>query len=74
MARDSYTLLQKNRKAYFNYEVVEDFECGISLEGTEVKSLRANRFSFGDAYVKIQNGSLFLVLSACQCIRACFDE
>ena len=61
MANDSYTLLQKNRKAYFNYEVVEDFECGISLEGTEVKSLRANRFSFGDAYVKIQNGSLFLV-------------
>ncbi len=61
MAKDTYHLLQKNKKAYFNYEVVEDLECGISLEGTEVKSLRANRFSFGDSYVKIVNGSLILV-------------
>ncbi len=61
MAKDTYTLLQKNKKAFFNYEIVEDFECGIALEGTEVKSLRANRFSFGDSYVKIVNGSLILV-------------
>ena len=50
-----------NRKAYFNYEVLEDLECGISLVGTEVKSIRENRFSFGDSYAKIIDGSLWLV-------------
>lgn len=54
-------IYQKNKKAYFNYEVVEELECGISLEGTEVKSIRAGKFSFGDSYVKIKDGSLFIV-------------
>ena len=61
MSKEQIEILQTNKKAYFNYEVVEDFECGISLVGTEVKSIRANRFSFGDSYVKIVNNSLFLV-------------
>jgi len=61
MGKEKIELLQKNKKAYFNYEVVEDIECGISLVGTEVKSIRANRFSFGDSYVKIVGNSLILV-------------
>lgn len=56
-----YKTCQVNKKAYFNYEIIEDMECGISLVGTEVKSIRDNRFSFGDSYGKIINGSLFLV-------------
>ena len=36
--------LQVNKKAYFNYSVLEDLEAGISLAGTEVKSLRAYKF------------------------------
>lgn len=52
--------LQTNRKAFFNYEVLEDLEAGISLEGTEVKSLRSGRFSFTDSYVKIQDGQMWL--------------
>ena len=54
-------VLQTNKKAFFNYEVLEDLESGISLEGTEVKSLRSGRFSFTDSYVKIQNGELWLI-------------
>ena len=54
-------VLQTNKKAFFNYEVIEDLEAGISLEGTEVKSLRAGRFSFTDSYVKIQDGDLWLI-------------
>ena len=61
MAKDSIQVLQKNKKAYFNYEVVEDFESGIALQGTEVKSIRMNRFSFGDSYVKITAKGLALV-------------
>ena len=53
--------LQTNKKAYFNYEVLEDLEAGISLAGTEVKSLRAGRFSFTDSYVKIDNGEMLLI-------------
>ena len=52
---------QVNKKAYFNYEVLEDLEAGISLEGTEVKSLRSGRFSFTDSYIKIINNELILV-------------
>ncbi len=61
MAKESIKILQTNKKAYFNYEIVEDFECGIALKGTEVKSIRANKFSFGDSYVKIEKNSLILV-------------
>ncbi len=54
-------ILQKNKKAYFNYEIVESLECGIVLEGTEVKSIRANKFSFSDSYIRIIDGELILV-------------
>ncbi|MCF7943219.1 MAG: SsrA-binding protein SmpB [Spirochaetia bacterium] len=56
-----YKLIQKNKKAFFNFEIVESLECGIELEGTEVKSIRLGKFSFGDAYVRIRNGELFLI-------------
>ena len=60
MPKEQIKILQTNRKAYFNYEVVEDFECGIALVGTEVKSIRQNRVSFGDSYVKITPKGLVL--------------
>ncbi|NCC63724.1 MAG: SsrA-binding protein SmpB [Spirochaetia bacterium] len=59
--KNSYKPLQKNKKAYFNYEVIEDLECGISLAGTEVKSLREGRFSFADSYVTVTSNALTLV-------------
>jgi len=57
----NYKLLNKNKKAFFNYEMIETLECGMSLEGTEVKSMREGRFSFTDSYVTIENGQLFLL-------------
>lgn len=60
-SKDHIKMLQKNRKAYFNYEVVEDLECGIALTGTEVKSIRAGRFSFGDSYAAIKENNLELI-------------
>ena len=54
--RNEIKVVQTNKKAYFNYEVLEDLEAGISLAGTEVKSIRAGRFSFTDSYVKIDGG------------------
>ena len=53
--------IQTNKKAYFNYEVLEDLETGMALAGTEVKSIRAGRFSFTDSYVKIEDGEMWLI-------------
>ena len=53
--------LQTNKKAYFNYEIIEDLEAGIALAGTEVKSIRSGRFSFVDSYVKIENNEMVLI-------------
>lgn len=57
---ESVKILQKNKKAFFNYELIESLECGIVLEGTEVKSIRNGKFSFGDSYVRISDGQLIL--------------
>lgn len=54
-------LVQKNKKAYFNYEIIEELECGISLEGTEVKSIREGKCSFSDSYITAKNGTLTLI-------------
>ena len=54
-------LLATNRRARFNYSVEESLECGIELRGTEVKSLKEGKFSFSDAYAKIENGEIWLV-------------
>lgn len=46
-------VISKNRKAFHNYEVGDRFESGISLLGTEVKSLRAGRVNLGDGWIDI---------------------
>jgi SsrA-binding protein len=50
-----------NKKARFNYFVTDTLECGIELKGTEVKSVKAGKFSFSDAYAKIDTNELWLV-------------
>ncbi|MDR0538904.1 MAG: SsrA-binding protein SmpB [Spirochaetaceae bacterium] len=49
-----------NRKAYFNYEVEDKFECGIALLGSEVKSLKDGRVSFPDGWAEISDGEIWL--------------
>jgi SsrA-binding protein len=56
----SKTIIATNRKAHFEYEVLDKLECGIVLIGPEVKSLRAGRANLGDAYAVIRRGELFL--------------
>ena len=50
-----------NRRAYRNYHVQEGVEAGIALTGTEIKSIRAGRVSLGDAYVRPEDGELWLL-------------
>ena len=51
----------ENRQARFNYEILEKFEAGISLRGTEVKSIREGRANLKEAYADIRDGEVYLV-------------
>ncbi|MDI6711894.1 MAG: SsrA-binding protein SmpB [Anaerosomatales bacterium] len=59
MARDERTIAV-NKKAFHDYEVVETFEAGIALTGTEVKSLRESKASLRDAFATIRGGEVWL--------------
>ena len=54
-------LISENRKARFQYHLVEFFEAGMMLTGSEVKSLRAGRANLGDAYANVKNGEVVLM-------------
>lgn len=53
--------LVSNRRATYNYEILETFEAGIVLQGTEIKSLRDNGGNLQEAYVKVVNDELILI-------------
>jgi SsrA-binding protein len=53
-------VIATNKRAFFNYSVEESIDCGIELQGTEVKSIKANRLSFSDAYARIRNSEIWL--------------
>ena len=50
-----------NRKARHNYFVEEEYECGIVLKGTEIKSIRGGSCNIGDSYAHIRRGELFVL-------------
>jgi SsrA-binding protein len=49
-----------NKKAYFNFQVIEDFTAGLVLVGSEVKSLRENNINFGDSFIYFKDGELWV--------------
>ncbi|MBN2490116.1 MAG: SsrA-binding protein SmpB [Planctomycetes bacterium] len=53
--------IARNKRALFDYEILERHECGIVLVGTEVKSLRAGKVSLAEAYGRFLEGELFLL-------------
>ncbi len=50
----------QNRKARHDYEILETWEAGLALQGTEVKSLRMGNANLKDSYARVQNGEIFL--------------
>lgn len=54
-------LIAQNRKARFEYEVLETLECGIMLVGSEVKSIRNGRLSLDESYARMDKGEVWLV-------------
>ena len=57
----NFKTIARNRKARYNYEILDDMECGISLVGSEVKSARAGKVSLDEAYGRTQGGQVYLV-------------
>lgn len=53
-------LVANNKKAYHDYFIEEKYECGIALHGTEVKSLRMGKCSIKEAFVRIENGEVYI--------------
>jgi SsrA-binding protein len=50
-----------NKTAYHNYEILENFEAGISLVGSEVKAIREGRISLKESYAEVRDGGIVLV-------------
>ena len=57
----SINIIAKNKKAYFDYEIIEKFEAGLLLQGSEVKALRAKRANLKDGYCRFIKNELFLM-------------
>jgi SsrA-binding protein len=51
----------RNKRAYFEYEILEKFEAGLSLRGTEVKSIREGNISLAESYARLHGGEAFLI-------------
>lgn len=60
MSKESIKLIANNKKAYHDYFIEEKYEAGIVLHGTEVKSLRMGKCSIKEAFVRIEDGELFI--------------
>jgi SsrA-binding protein len=53
-------IIAKNRKAFHDYEIIEKFEAGIVLCGSEVKAIRAGKINLSDSYAQCVGGELFI--------------
>ena len=60
MEKKQEKLIANNKKAYHDYFILDTYEAGISLVGTEVKSLRMGKCSIKEAFIRIENGEVFI--------------
>ena len=60
MGKDSVKLIANNKKAYHDYFILDTYEAGLALHGTEVKSLRMGKCSIKESFIRIENGEVFI--------------
>lgn len=58
--KEAQKLIANNKKAYHDFFIDETYECGIALHGTEVKSMRMGKCSIKEAFVRIEDGEVFV--------------
>ena len=59
--RGAIKVIADNKKAFFNYEIIEHFEAGIVLKGAEIKALREGKISLQESYIRVIDGELYLL-------------
>ncbi len=59
----NYKVIAENRRARYDYAIDDDIECGVMLQGSEVKSLRQNSANIAESYATVDDGELWLVNS-----------
>lgn len=52
--------ISTNKKARRDYEILDTYECGMELKGTEVKSIRAGKVNIADSFARVENGQMLL--------------
>lgn len=57
---ENIKLIANNKKAYFDYFIEDKYEAGIALHGTEVKSIRMGKCSVKEAFIRIENGEMYV--------------
>ncbi len=57
----NYKIIAENRRARYDFAIESDIECGIILEGSEVKSMRVGQTNIAESYATVENGELWLV-------------
>ena len=60
MSKESIKLIANNKKAYHDFFILDTYEAGIALHGTEVKSLRMGKCSIKESFIRIENGEVFI--------------
>lgn len=60
MGKESKKLIANNKKARFDYFIEDTYEAGISLHGTEVKSLRMGKCSVKESFIRLENGEVYI--------------
>lgn len=58
--KNNSRVISENRKAFHDFFIVERYEAGIALTGTEIKSIRMGRINLKDSFARVENGELFL--------------
>lgn len=59
--KDTEQVIARNKKAYHDYFVLETYEAGIALYGTEIKSIRNGRVNLKDSFCSVDNGEMFTI-------------
>ena len=60
MAKETMKLIANNKEAYHDYFIEDKLECGVALHGTEVKSMRMGKCSIKEAFIRIENGEVYV--------------
>jgi len=61
MANSSQNTISTNKKAFYEYDILEKYEAGLSLKGSEVKAIREDKANIKESYIRVKNNELFII-------------